>query len=219
MGPCPTERLPRAEAPALPAGALPRLAAHAPRGATSVAWALDPYLALHARTRNGAVVPAHPVARAENLRAADVERCTRYRVTNPRGSACGRCMKMCPWNAEGLLVHALWRWIAIHVPPARRWLARLDDWIGHGRRNPVKKWWFDLEWIDGVAVTPPQGTNERDLGPDLVIDPAAVKIALFPLELRPPPGAREPVPVDRRAGLRAAAGAESPARARPRLRR
>ena len=28
----------------------------------------------------------------------DVQRCTSYRVTNPRGSACGRCMKTCPYS-------------------------------------------------------------------------------------------------------------------------
>ena len=28
----------------------------------------------------------------------DVERCTRYRLTNQRGLACGRCMKTCPLN-------------------------------------------------------------------------------------------------------------------------
>jgi len=37
----------------------------------------------------------------------DVEACTRYRVTNPNGSACGRCMKMCPFNKKGLMQHRL----------------------------------------------------------------------------------------------------------------
>ena len=40
----------------------------------------------------------------------DVERCTRYRLTNARGSACGRCMKTCPINkvvdADGAAAHA-----------------------------------------------------------------------------------------------------------------
>jgi len=30
----------------------------------------------------------------------DVERCSRYRVTNPNGSICGRCIKVCPWNKQ-----------------------------------------------------------------------------------------------------------------------
>ena len=33
----------------------------------------------------------------------DVHRCVSYRVTNAKGSACGRCMKTCPYNHEGLL--------------------------------------------------------------------------------------------------------------------
>ena len=40
----------------------------------------------------------------------DVERCTRYRLTNAKGSACGRCMKTCPINkvvdADGALLDA-----------------------------------------------------------------------------------------------------------------
>ena len=149
----------------------------------------------------------------------DVAKCAGYRVTNPKGSACGRCMKTCPWNAEGLLVHRAWLWVAMHVPPARRLLARLDDWIGHGRRNPVKRWWFDLEWVDGVAVAPRAGTNERDLQVDRVLKPEELRLAVFPPDLLPPPGATGAVPVDRRAGLVRAATLETPAAARARLNR
>jgi reductive dehalogenase len=148
----------------------------------------------------------------------DVERCTRYRVTNPRGSACGRCMKMCPFNAEGLLVHRLFLWLAVHVPATRRWIAWLDDRVGHGRRNPVKRWWFDLEWVNGVAVPPRAGTNERDLHLARVVKPEDQKIAIYPVDLQPPPDAKGPVPVDRREGLRRAAAAESAAAARSRRR-
>ncbi len=100
----------------------------------------------------------------------DVERCTRYRVTNPKGSACGRCMKTCPLNkvvsADGALTHRIGSWLGIHT----RWLKTLlvpiavflDDWIGYGNRNPVKRWWLDLELVDGQARVP-AGTNERDL--------------------------------------------------------
>ena len=62
----------------------------------------------------------------------DVERCTRYRVTNPGGSACGRCMKTCPLNkvvdsdgspivraASWLGVNAMWLKPAM-VPIATR---------------------------------------------------------------------------------------------------
>ena len=120
----------------------------------------------------------------------DVETCVTYRVTNAKGSACGRCMKMCPFTLEGLLGHRLPLWLAIKLPFLRRRLALLDDRVGNGGRNPVKRWWFDLEWMDGVAVTPPAGTNERDLSLHHPISPDDVKVALYPPELLPPPGAR-----------------------------
>ena len=33
---------------------------------------------------------------------SDAEKCARYRLTNQGGGMCGRCMKTCPWNLEGL---------------------------------------------------------------------------------------------------------------------
>ena len=147
----------------------------------------------------------------------DVEKCVRYRVTNPKGSACGRCMKMCPYNSEGLLLHRMFLWAAIKLPFTRRWIAILDDKVGNGRRNPVKRWWYDLEIVDDVAVAPPLGTNERDLDLDRVVDPATQKLAIYPADTMPPPDSTEPVPVDRKAGLRRAAGAEKAADARARV--
>ena len=37
----------------------------------------------------------------------DVEACTRYRVTNPAGSSCGRCIKVCPFNKPSVLRHRI----------------------------------------------------------------------------------------------------------------
>ena len=147
----------------------------------------------------------------------DVEKCVRYRVTNPKGSACGRCMKMCPYNSEGLLVHRLFLWAAIKLPFTRQWIAILDDKVGNGRRNPAKRWWYDLEIVDDVAVAPPLGTNERDLDLDRVVDPAKQKLAIYPADTMPPPDSTEPVPVDRKAGMRRAAEAEKAADARARV--
>ncbi len=142
----------------------------------------------------------------------DVERCTRYRVTNPHGSACGRCMKTCPYNHEGLLAHRLFLWAAIHLPWARRWIVRFDDRIGNGSINPAKTWWTDLEIVDDKVV-PPRGTNRRELAPDKPIK--AQKIAYYPAAAMPPPDAKAPVPVDRKAAL--AVALEAPAAARNRI--
>ena len=154
----------------------------------------------------------------------DVERCTRYRVTNVKGSSCGRCMKMCPLNkmvdADGALLVRAASWFGVHA----RWATRLtapvaawlDDVLGNGRRNPAKKWWFDHEWIDGVAVMPPKGTNRRELDRARRVDPATQKIAFYPASMMPPPDEPDQVELDRKAALAAAALIETPAQARAR---
>ena len=137
----------------------------------------------------------------------DVGRCVGYRVNNPKGSACGRCMKMCPFNKEGLMVHRLALWAAIKLPFTRRFLIWLDDALKYGRRNPVKKWWLDLEAVNGRLVAP-QRTNERDLdlGKKMPVDNTG--IAVYPPAVLPGPDHRGPVPIDRAQGLQAAKQAE-----------
>jgi len=41
------------------------------------------------------------------------------------------------------------RFLKPFIIPIAVWL---DDWLGHGIRNPLKKWWLDLEIVDGNAV-------------------------------------------------------------------
>ena len=130
----------------------------------------------------------------------DVEKCTKYRVTNLKGSACGRCMKMCPWNKEGLLAHRLAMWAAIKLPFARRFLIWLDDALGYGRRNPVKKWWLDLV-REGGKVVAPRATNARDLVLDRAVDSGNDKVAVYPVEKLPGASESGTAPVDRKAGL------------------
>lgn len=150
---------------------------------------------------------------------ADIEKCTRYRVSNPKGSACGRCMKVCPWNTDGLLSHRFATWLAIGVPAARKALVKLDEKLGRGGRNPVKRWWFDIEVVDGISVAPRAGTNERDLNPANAAREQSQKIAIYPPPLQPPPGTRmsEVFPVDREAALEANRRAEDPDTARRRV--
>jgi ferredoxin len=151
----------------------------------------------------------------------DVDKCGRYRLTNANGSACGRCMKTCPYNREDLVESERLLWLSIEVPQARRALIDYDDSAGGGARNPVKRWWFDLEIVDKVAVRP-KGTNERDLDPGRAEKLARTqKLAFFPPELQPAGGTTlaTAVPIDRAAGLAAYAAAESPAAARKRVRK
>ena len=148
----------------------------------------------------------------------DVEKCGKYRLTNMKGSACGRCMKTCPYNREDLVESSRLLELSIRVPSARRALIDFDDQIGAGMRNPVKRWWLDLEIINGVCVTP-SGVNERDLDLDRTHKLAQTqKLAFFPPNLQPPLGttASSTVPLDREAGLKAYASAEKPSKAKKR---
>jgi ferredoxin len=137
----------------------------------------------------------------------DIGKCGKYRLTNMKGSACGRCMKTCPWDREDLVDADERMWRAIESTEGRRALIEHDARSGAGARNPVKRWWFDLEIVDGVAVHPLQGSNERDLEPGHEERQASVqKIAIYPPALQPPGGTTiaTVVPLDRAAGLEAA---------------
>ena len=146
----------------------------------------------------------------------DVERCTRYRVTNPKGSACGRCMKTCPLNkvttADGSLLHRVGTWLGINariLKPAMVPLAVwLDDRLGFGKRNPVKRWWQDLEIVDGKVVKP-KATNERDL--DLDADTSGLKspVGYYNADDMPPADAKGPWLADHKAAVARATKIES----------
>jgi len=132
----------------------------------------------------------------------DVEKCARYRITNPGGSACGRCMKTCPWNIEGVLKERPFLWAAMHLPFTRRWIARLDDALGNGRINPVKKWWWDLDTDADGRVIPAGRSNARELVFRAPLKPEEQKLACYPPDLAPAPDSETSTP-DRKRGLEA----------------
>jgi reductive dehalogenase len=132
---------------------------------------------------------------------SDAEKCARYRITNAAGGMCGRCMKTCPWNLEGLLADSAARWVAMQLPSSARWLSRLDDRLGRGDINPVKAWWWDIE-LDrstGGYVRAAQ-THRRGLQTGLQLRAEDQSLAVYPADRMPPP---YPVawPVDRNEGL------------------
>ncbi len=166
----------------------------------------------------------------------DSEKCTRYRMLNMKGSACGRCIKVCPLTKDvtwdGPLLTRLGSWLGVNAMWLKPYLAPLgiwlDDKLGHGNPNDAKKWWLDLE-VSGekchqpdpnnVCVLPPQGVNRKYIRPDRKIDPQDQKIAYFPASVVPPPTDPGPFPADRELGLTLAAKAESVEQARERRRR
>ena len=132
---------------------------------------------------------------------SDAEKCARYRLTNAAGGMCGRCMKTCPWNLEGLFADASFRWMAINAPRSAGTLAALDDRLGRGKINPVKKWWWDIELDRATGrYVRAAATNQRGLSVDLKVDYEDQTLAVYPADVMPAPF---PVvqPLDRERGI------------------
>jgi len=150
---------------------------------------------------------------------SDAEKCARYRITNAGGGMCGRCMKTCPWNLEGLFAESGLRWLAMNFPGSAPALAALDDKLGRSTINPVKKWWWDIE-LDrstGRYVRAAQ-THARGLQKDLVLKAEEQTLAVYPADSMPPP---YPVrfPVNREEGIRRYRSLLTPAQYKARLER
>ena len=119
---------------------------------------------------------------------SDSQKCATYRVTNAGGAMCGRCMKTCPWNLEGLFAEAPFRWAAMNLPGTAKTLAKLDDAVGRGKINSVKKWWWDIErHADGQFGVPTAPVNERGLQTDLDLKFEDQTMAVYPAPIAPHP--------------------------------
>jgi reductive dehalogenase len=84
----------------------------------------------------------------------DADKCSKFRITNPHGSACGRCIKVCPWNKPEGWTHDIARWMVKRAPFLDRFLVKMDYIWGYGKQDKRYKWWYDLEEVDGVIKTP-----------------------------------------------------------------
>lgn len=147
---------------------------------------------------------------------ADTAKCTQYRTTNLGGAMCGRCMKTCPWNLEGLFAERPFRWAAMNMPWAAKWLAILDDKLKRGTINPTKKWWWDVAKDETGRIRPARQTNVRELSTHIKIRREDQTLAMYPIELVPPP-LPMPFPLDREAGIVAYEKALSPEQYREKL--
>ena len=137
---------------------------------------------------------------------SDSQKCATYRITTPGGAMCGRCMKTCPWNLEGLFAEAPFRWAAMNVPGVAPHLAKLDDALGRGAINPVKTWWWDLERRDDGSYRPTgHPVNRRGISPELEVKAEDQTMAVYPAPLAPHPYPY-PFPMEREAGIAAFEG-------------
>ncbi len=149
---------------------------------------------------------------------SDAEKCARYRITNAAGGMCGRCMKTCPWNLEGLLADGLWRQVAMKVPAAAPALAALDDRLDRGSINPVKTWWWDIELDrDTGGYRRAAQTHRRGLQKDLDLRYEDQTLAVYPADRMPPPYP-VPFPVNREEGIERYRAMLTPAQYQARLR-
>ena len=134
---------------------------------------------------------------------SDSQKCATYRITTEGGAMCGRCMKTCPWNLEGLFAEKPFRFAAMKLPAAAAPLAKLDDALGRGGLNPIKKWWWDLEIeADGGYRPAKAEVNARDLQKDLDLRYEDQTLAVYPANLAPHPWPF-PFPMDREKGIEA----------------
>jgi len=150
---------------------------------------------------------------------SDAEKCARYRITNQGGGMCGRCMKTCPWNLEGLFSEAGVRRIAMNFPGTAPMLAALDDHLGRGSINPVKKWWWDLELDrESGRYVQARQVHKRELNRELKLRYEDQTLAVYPADQMPPP---YPVahPINREKGIERYRSLLTPAEYRARLAR
>jgi ferredoxin-NADP reductase len=128
-------------------------------------------------------------------------------------------MKTCPWNLEGLFADAAFRWAAMNLPWAAGALARLDDRLGRGAINPVKKWWWDIEADPKtMQYVRARQVHARGLNLQLDLKYEDQTLAVYPADVMPPPF---PVahPLDRERGIERYRSLLSPAEHKARLAR
>lgn len=84
----------------------------------------------------------------------NMKTCTAMRVGNRYGSGCGVCVKVCPWSKPYTPFHRLVNWSIRKIPFFRRFAIWGDELMGYGKPHPEKKWWLDLEDVDGAWRIP-----------------------------------------------------------------
>jgi 3-chloro-4-hydroxyphenylacetate reductive dehalogenase len=92
---------------------------------------------------------------------SDIEKCTSMRVGNKKGAGCGVCIKVCPWNKPDTPFHRAVGWAVRHSSTARSLAVWTDDLFGYGKPHPDRKWWLDLEDVEGVLQVPASRTGKE----------------------------------------------------------
>jgi len=96
----------------------------------------------------------------------DVEKCTKQRVGNKKGSGCGVCVCVCPWNKPYTPFHRFVQWSMRNIPIARRFAVLGDEIMGYVKPKPEDKWWLDLEDVEGTLEVPNYAGDRGDNRPE-----------------------------------------------------
>ena len=121
---------------------------------------------------------------------SDAEKCARYRITNQGGGDVRALHEDLPVEPGRAVCRerpsAGWR---CACRSAARWIARLDDRLGRGGINPVKKWWWDIELDRATdAAQARRGRRiARGLNLDLDLKYEDQTLAVYPADVMPPP--------------------------------
>jgi hypothetical protein len=63
---------------------------------------------------------------------------------------CNRCVKSCPWTQPQTWPNNLVRGLVTRSRLAQRMAIGAATHLGLGDDHPDQKWWYDVEYVDGV---------------------------------------------------------------------
>jgi reductive dehalogenase len=81
----------------------------------------------------------------------DTKRCASFNFANKKGTMCNRCVKSCPWTNPPTRPHNLVRGMVMRSRLAQQIAIRAAALLKTGEDCPDEKWWFDVEYVDGVV--------------------------------------------------------------------
>jgi hypothetical protein len=75
---------------------------------------------------------------------------------------CNRCVKSCPWSNPATWPHNLVRSMVIRSGAAQRIAIRGAYFLDPGRNRPDEKWWFDMEYENGIIQSKEQMIDQYE---------------------------------------------------------
>jgi len=91
----------------------------------------------------------------------DTRRCASFNFTNKNGTMCNTCVKSCPWTNPPTWPHNLVRRMVMGSRLTHQIAIRAAYLLEQGKGHPDQKWWFDIEYTDGI-IKPREQVNHRE---------------------------------------------------------